>query len=624
MHLRKTIEMRLLRPTSMKPLGASLRAWGRARDGAVAVTVAVMIVVLVGVLALAVDVGRIYNASSDLNHAADAYALAGAALLDGQDDACLQAIQIVNEAALANQETFGSNEPDPVVFVSPTPDPVGNPNIKFLSELVKDADGNVTGTYITDGSTCGEDAKYIEITLDLADSSNPYRVDLYFAGITGALTEAFPQGYAIAESVTAFCITVPMMMCALDGHPLLDGKPFIEALENFELTGNGLYLKSVNQNQQWGSGNFGFLDLGQGPLCDYIGPIRAEPQCLTDGEIFTKTGSTSGARHCFNTRYDIWQGPAVGSIAERNYQPSANGVKGLIRRGPSCAYTGAWGSGQGYNDPPTPYTGYGSYGGPPSQATLPPNAAMPPPRDKCSYDDDCEGFQGRMGDGEWDRATYMEVNHFPDTYAANDMNFSVTDDNGTWDLDWPRGPHPDGQWSRYEMYLWELDRPYDSYTAHGGGGGGFGTVGPANPSRLPDNTAGAGGPDPIPQVGEYGGGVYANGNTWPQCYIGPMGTGGSITDADFDRDRRVERILVVNCDPATGGVIPSGKTEIPVSAIQGTMEVFLLEPWKVVGGVHEISTEIIGPGGAVIDDKFIPDDLKKEWVQLKEGRNALK
>jgi hypothetical protein len=554
-----------------------------------------------------------------LNHAADAYALAGATQLDGQDDACSRAISAVNEPVFANQETFGSNEPDPVAFVSPTPGPVDNPNIKFLSELVKDADGNVTGTYITDASTCGEDAKYIEITLDRVDENNEYRVDLYFAGITGALTEAFPKGYAIAESVTAFCITVPMMMCALDDHPLLGSKSFIEALENFELTGNGLYLKSANQNQQWGGGNFGFLDLGQGPLGPYIGPIRAEPQCLTDGEIFTKTGSTSGARLYFNTRFDIWQGPVLGMIGDRNYQPSANGVKGLIRTGGSCAY----GGGGSYNDPPTPYTGEGSYGAPPSQATLPPQAAMPPPRDKCSYNGTCQGFQGRMGDGEWDRATYMEVNHFPLTYAANDMNFGAADDNNTWDMDWPRGPHPDGKWSRYEMYMWELDRPYDSYTAHGGGGGGFGKVGQNH--RLPDNTAGAGGPDPIPQVGEYGGDRNAaTGDGLPQCYIGPMGTGGSITDDDFDRDRRVERILVVNCDPSTGGITVKGKTEIPVSAIQGTMEVFLLEPWKVNGGVHEISTEIIGPGGAVIDDKFIPADLKKEWVQLKEGRNALK
>jgi len=54
------IEMRPFRPTSTAPLGTSLRAWGRAQDGGVAVTVAVMTAVLVGVLALSIDLGRVY------------------------------------------------------------------------------------------------------------------------------------------------------------------------------------------------------------------------------------------------------------------------------------------------------------------------------------------------------------------------------------------------------------------------------------------------------------------------------------------------------------------------------------------------------------------------------------
>ncbi len=53
--------MRSLRPTSTKRLGASLRAWGRARDGGVAVTVAVMSAVLVGLLAISIDLWRAYN-----------------------------------------------------------------------------------------------------------------------------------------------------------------------------------------------------------------------------------------------------------------------------------------------------------------------------------------------------------------------------------------------------------------------------------------------------------------------------------------------------------------------------------------------------------------------------------
>ncbi len=53
--------MRPFCPTSTTPLGTSLRAWGRARDGGVAVTVAVMSAVLVGLLAISIDLGRAYN-----------------------------------------------------------------------------------------------------------------------------------------------------------------------------------------------------------------------------------------------------------------------------------------------------------------------------------------------------------------------------------------------------------------------------------------------------------------------------------------------------------------------------------------------------------------------------------
>ncbi len=53
--------MRPFCPTSTTPLGTSLRAWGRDRDGAVTVTVAVMSAVLVGLLAISIDLGRAYN-----------------------------------------------------------------------------------------------------------------------------------------------------------------------------------------------------------------------------------------------------------------------------------------------------------------------------------------------------------------------------------------------------------------------------------------------------------------------------------------------------------------------------------------------------------------------------------
>ncbi len=115
--------MRPLCPTSTKRLGASLCAWGRARDGGVAVTVAVMSAVLVGILAISIDLGRAYNLSTELDNAADAYALAGATQLgqscrDPAIDAAIAGSEHIGD--LVNTETHASNPSGPMC-ISATP-----------------------------------------------------------------------------------------------------------------------------------------------------------------------------------------------------------------------------------------------------------------------------------------------------------------------------------------------------------------------------------------------------------------------------------------------------------------------------------------------------------------------
>jgi hypothetical protein len=581
-----------------------------------------------------------------MNNAADAYALAGATQLDGLAalasatgiGACtraLQAIQAAVDADLANQETFGSNMPGPDVFISTTADPfnlTNNSNIRFLSDLVKDASGNVTGTYIANAADCDEDANHIEVTLDLADPNNQYQVDLMFAGITGAVTRAFPKGYAIAQYGTANCLTVPLMMCAIDEPGVLPGSytKFIDALYDYELTGYGLYLKSGNNSTQWGSGNFGFLRIdgaGAKALGELIGGVNPEQDCLGTDELETEPGNNSGARRYFNTRFDVWQG-LTGLMGESNYQPAPNAVKGWNRMGGACSFTGG-----GYSDPSVMYTGPGSYGGPEGSPPTAWNidgvaadAAMPFPRDDCGYSGGgCEAVTnvGRLGNGNWDRATYMEVNHPLTAYSVWPGDQTMEPANATdWDIAWPI-IGADLEWSRYETYLWELDRQHFSYPMHANpllednpGGTGYEMLG-SNP-RIPDNTLGPVGPDPIPQInGEYAGRGDGSGNAYPQCFTGTMGNAG----VKLRQDRRVVTAMVVDCDPLSPtGVEIKGKTTIPMSAILGTMDLFLLDTWQVNGGVHEISTEIIGPGGAT-GPTFNP---VKKWVHLKEGRNALK
>ena len=121
---------------------------------------------------------------------------------------------------LANRERFLSNQAGSNVYIDPAgseagEDPTTNPNVKFLSELEKDIDGNVIGTYIDVNADCDANAQYAEVTLDLVETGDDAQLDYYFAGVVGAATEAFPPGYALAEHLSLNCGLTPMMICEL-------------------------------------------------------------------------------------------------------------------------------------------------------------------------------------------------------------------------------------------------------------------------------------------------------------------------------------------------------------------------------------------------------------------------
>ena len=256
---------------SQGKIEGSLRAFGHARDGSVAAVTAMTLVAIIGMAALAIDLGQAYNVSTEFNQAADAAALAGATQLDQSPGSCLRAVAAASNPNLANKETFASNAGGPDIFIDPTPPAVrpdgkvGNANIRFLSDLVKDANGILIDTYITVAADCDSTAEYIEVTVDRAsnDAGDDYRVNFSLAPIVG-VTEAFPIGYAVAGLGKAYCDVVPMMMCEFENSPPggLPAAPLTYAnlVANPEdYRGLGIYLKAGKANVQWGSGNFGFL-----------------------------------------------------------------------------------------------------------------------------------------------------------------------------------------------------------------------------------------------------------------------------------------------------------------------------------------------------------------------------
>jgi hypothetical protein len=563
---------------------------------------------MIGMAALAVDMGQAYNAATELGNAADAAALAGATQLDGTSGACLRAIAAATNANLANVETFVSNPAGPTVFIDPTADPIANTNIRFLSALVKDANGDLIGDYITDAALCDGDAEYIEVTVDRASlaAGDDYRVNFSLAPIVG-VTEAFPVGYAVAGLGSAYCGIVPMMMCELTPLPPDATGSFWDDLNARPevYRGRGLYLKSGDNSTQWGSGDFGFLSVegdwdcgGACQLQQALGAVNPPMFCLGTEDLETEPGNNSGARKGFNTRFDIWMGDIASEKGNVQFQPAVNTLKGKKLDDGACALAN-------WSDPVAPYTGPGSYDISDPPTTLAPDATMPHPKDNCAYPwtgtnptgGTCMGDAADNSDRmsvapdpiDWDLDTYLAVNQYGVTEIdiRNDLRIAATD-----------------PLTRFMVYKWEMG--YNG--AYGIGD--YGSVGPDS-YKLPDrlgaidmNIVGVPpGPldidpqPPIPQVMEYGG---------PQCFNGPMGddaASGTVVTAD----RRTIKVAVVDCESQ----VIKGKTKGVES--KGFIEVFLLTPWQVNGGVHEIYTEIIGPV-----DEEIDQTVAKVIVQLYE------
>ena len=498
----------------------TLTSFGRAREGGVAVTVALSIAVLVGSAASALDLGRLYNAVTELDNAADAAAIAAASQLSGTPNSCARAIAAATDTFLLNTETFADNANDPggpPVFIDATTgaDWHQNTNIRFLSALVKDVDGNLIGDYIdsalgpgeqgqvtTDITVCDTQADFVEVTVDQASPGHLYVVVFDFAQVVGAVGQAHPRGYAVAGIGRFFCGATPMMMCEFRGNPPAGKELTFDDLEaNVEkYRGRGIWLKSARNNVQWGPGNFGFLapegSCGNGAAClrDNIGQADPDLACIGLENLTTEPGNSSGARHGFNTRFGIYQGGGIDST-DANWQPAAVTTHGKVRRNSNCGLS-SW------EDPAVTYNGVGSIDparsgsgvSEPFSNPLVPMASgtgMGLPLDDCAYGGTCTGtdtgtFWDRLGDncddggkilaGDagncWDIEAYLKVNHDKArTGLENDLAPMARPSDGRLSFEEalrndpylmpPAGGGPrltrfDGRIARWMVYHWEL------------------------------------------------------------------------------------------------------------------------------------------------------------------------
>jgi len=191
--------------------GASLK---NRQGGAVAVMVGISMVMLVGFLALVIDLGHLYIAKTELQNAADAAALSGAKQLNGTYSSCCDTTNLnsgVNKAiAIAAQNRYDFSKPVDItianISVGNCPDP----------RPVADGGCMVSASSVTNDTMAAN--KYF---IKVDTGSRP--LDTWFANIWNTFTTR-TFGMAVAGR-TKINIT-PIAMCAVDVRqcPCLSGE----------------------------------------------------------------------------------------------------------------------------------------------------------------------------------------------------------------------------------------------------------------------------------------------------------------------------------------------------------------------------------------------------------------
>ena len=235
----------------------------------------------VGAGTVAIDFGRLGLLRSEMQHTADAAALAGAVQLNGQDDSMTRA-----ENVARNAMSQTSNIPAGGGATS-----LGVANVTFYSDYA-------TKT----AASSGLDAKFIEVALA------PQQVNYFFgpvlAAMFGGATSSTLNASSVARVRPFVCHAPPLMMCDLaEQDPALD--PTLAAN-----IGRQIRLKEPQAGGgAWAPGNFGLLSLpdGSSGASDIAVALAAEsPNDCYEIDVITATGSkTNKVKEGINTRFDV-------------------------------------------------------------------------------------------------------------------------------------------------------------------------------------------------------------------------------------------------------------------------------------------------------------------------------
>lgn len=470
-----------------------LSGTGRGISGAVAVWAALSTPVVLAGATLSVDAARIYNVDAELQAAADALSRAGAAELDQRGDSISRASGAILNL-LSHDQKFAKGAAE-----------IEIETITYFDEIPTNDYEDIPASNRT--NSAGE-ARYVEVSIKPRDVAT-----IFPSSLMQKITDTTLSAKAVAGMDQVVCGTAPVFICnPMEG----ESTSIYEAMETKSFRRTQIKFKTPNNvSDPHGAGNFGWLDpfggnSGASKLADAIA-IDISPACFSQAQgVVTRTGNIASMRNGLNTRFDLYEGSFKSKKSDPRYAPAQNVVKGYAnsKKGNSC-----------------------------SQA--PSSKALALPRDDCFTTGECSS---RIGSGEWDFSTYMEVNHPGFT--------RITIEGVTYRRGYQGKFSPATPPSRYQMYRWEIDN------------------------------------DCVPGSETYGNNAVTAEEGLPQCH-----TSGPSTTV---KDRRIITAAVLNCGEIEANS-PKGmfkrKDPLPVETF---VKVFLTEPMGK-GQDNIIYGEIVGP-----------------------------
>lgn len=304
------------------------------QQGATLVMTAIFIVVLMGVGALALDMGRLFILRTQMQNAVDAAALAAAKELDGESDAWNRAIEAARN--LLSHESSYTNDARPLLsdaYLAATTSgsPLPNPNPGVYPNNIFTFYCSI-GSSTENGDTCSgsvdpnandvnkilaegpADSHYVRIVLDVRN------INLFFLPVLSlipgvdAQTVAGANAVALAGTSTYVCRYPPIMICdpsEAAGDPLEPGD--MVRLKEHQGT-----------NSYWVPGDFGWLTPTNGNGAKDLGEALADESDLgcTPPIVETAPGDKGQwPRLGLNTRFGIYK---PGSFTPAGYPPAPN------------------------------------------------------------------------------------------------------------------------------------------------------------------------------------------------------------------------------------------------------------------------------------------------------------